>query len=356
MLAYTERLQERLCGALEALEGDRRFDRRRLSLPHGGSTRRHVSSDGAVIERAAVLVTHTRAPALPPTTTSRRPGLAGHPYEAASISVVVHPRNPYAPTGHLNLRYFEAAGDDAPAWFGGGFDLTPVYGFVEDAVGWHRAAREACAPFGDGLYPRCKRRCDEYFVLRHRGGEARGIGGILFDDLDDLEALGGRDGVAGAPDAAHARELDRCLAFAQRVGDAFAACYLAILERRRDTPWGERQRAFQLWRRGRYVEFNLLWDRGTRFGLEAGHSPESLLASLPPLAAWRHDAEPEPGTEEAAALDLLVPREWAELDGGDAPKPAGETPKPAGETPKPAGEAPKPAGAVAQPPRSGGAG
>jgi coproporphyrinogen III oxidase len=300
MLAYVSELQERLCAALETIDGAAPFDRRELQLPHGGAAWPCVLSEGPVVERAAVHVTRTCAPSLPSAATTHRPELVGRGYQAASISVIVHPRNPYAPTGHLNLRYFEADGEGEPkmAWFGGSFDLTPVFGFVEDAVAWHRAAREACQPFGQDLYPRFKRQCDEYFVLRHRG-EARGIGGIFFDDLRSL-AAGGED-------------LDRCFDFARSVGETFLHAYLRILERRRDTPWGDRQRQFQLYRRGRYVEFNLLHDRGTRFGLEAGRWAESLLASLPPLAAWRYDWEPEPGSEEAALAGFLLPRDWADL-------------------------------------------
>jgi coproporphyrinogen III oxidase len=305
VLAFAGSLQERLCDSLEALDGEARFDRREVagtSTPPGAArTRPWVMSHGPAIERAAIHVTHTRAARLPDAAVARRPELAGCAYEAASISAIVHPRNPYAPAGHLNLRHFRAerGGAAATAWFGGGFDLTPCYGFVEDAVSWHRAARAACAPFGPDVYPRFKAQCDDYFFLRHRG-EARGIGGLFFDDLRSVGARGSDD-------------LERCFAFVRGVGEAFASAYLPILERRRDTPYGERQRQFQLYRRGRYVEFNLLWDRGTRFGLEAGHPVESLLASLPPLAAWRFDWRAEPGSEEAALAELLQPRDWAEL-------------------------------------------
>jgi coproporphyrinogen III oxidase len=305
MLAFAERLQEHLCLSLEAMDGEARFDRRRLELAHGGSASPRVLEDGPVLERAAVHVTHSRAHGLPSAATVRRPDLAARGYQAASISVIVHPRNPYAPTAHLNLRYFEttSAGDAPVAWFGGGFDLTPIYGFVEDAVAWHRAARAACLPFGAELYPRWKRQCDEYFLLPHRG-EPRGIGGIFFDDLRSLDG-----GLGEGQD-----DLDRCFELVQAVGASFVDAYLPILERRRDTPWGDRQRQFQLYRRGRYVEFNLLHDRGTRFGLEAGSWAESLLASLPPLAAWRYDWHAEPGSEEAALAFFLEPRDWASLD------------------------------------------
>jgi coproporphyrinogen III oxidase len=215
------------------------------------------------------------------------------------VSVVLHPRSPYVPTSHCNVRFLvaEKPGAESVWWFGGGFDLTPYYGFVEDAVEWHRAARAACAPFGEETYARCKRSCDEYFYLPHRG-ETRGVGGLFFDDLGDLDGGG----------------FARCFAFLRAVGDAFLPAYLAIVRRRRDQPWGERQREFQLHRRGRYVEFNLLYDRGTLFGLQSGGRAESILVSLPPLVRWSYDRRPEPGSPEAALADFLRPRPWA--DGG----------------------------------------
>ena len=317
--SFARALQERLCGALEALDGTARFDGRdppdapqeprdgrHEAAPRTAGSNARVMSDGPVVERAAVHVTHTRAPRLPAAAAARRPELAEHGYEAASISAIVHPRNPYAPAGHLNLRFFRAEREGAQptAWFGGGLDLTPCYGFVEDAVSWHRAALTACAPFGPDLYPRLKRQCDEYFHLRHRA-EARGIGGLFFEDLRSFDGNGD--------------DLERCFDFVRAVGNAFANCYLEILERRAHTPYGERQRQFQLERRGRYVEFNLLWDRGTRFGIESGHAVESLLSSLPPLVAWRYRGEPEPGSEEAALATFLVPRDWAALLNGEHP-------------------------------------
>jgi coproporphyrinogen III oxidase len=249
-----------------------------------------------VIERAAVNFTHTEGAAMPPTATERRPELAGRHYQAVSVSLIVHPRNPYVPTCHANYRAFVAdtPGAETPAvwWFGGGFDLTPYYGFEEDARHWHRVARDACTPFGGDWYPRFKQACDAYFHLPHRG-EPRGIGGVFFDDLDE----GG---------------FEHCFGFLQSVGNAFVDAYQPILARRKGWPYGERERAFQLYRRGRYVEFNLLYDRGTRFGLQAGARVESVLASMPPLAAWRYDYRPEPGTPEAALYsDFLVPRDWA---------------------------------------------
>jgi coproporphyrinogen III oxidase len=225
----------------------------------------------------------------------RRPELAGRSYEALGVSLIFHPHNPFVPTAHMNVRYFvaEKEGGEPVWWFGGGFDLTPCYGFEEDAVHWHRTAREACAPFGADVYPRYKKWCDEYFFLRHRG-EPRGIGGLFFDDLSE----GG---------------FDRCFAFLKSVGDHFLPAYLPILARRKHLAYGERERDFQLYRRGRYVEFNLVWDRGTLFGLQSGGRAESILMSLPPLVRWRYDWRPEPGTPEARLYrEFLRPREWAD--------------------------------------------
>ena len=307
--AYFRELQDRICGALVDVDGGT-FDARELRNERGGVARPRVLTDGEVIEKAAVNFSHSRGESLPLAATERRPELAGRSFEAISVSLIVHPRNPYAPTSHANIRFFIAhplqeAGnpsrDDADEegwWFGGGFDLTPYYGFEEDAVHWHRTAAEACAPFGDGLYSHYKAACDDYFYLPHRQ-EMRGVGGLFFDDLNQLEQ----------PD-----ELDqfgRCFAFARSIGDHFLPAYLPILERRKDMQYGERERGFQLYRRGRYVEFNLVYDRGTRYGLQARARTESILASLPPLAAWRYDYEPEPGSAEARLTsDFLVRRDW----------------------------------------------
>jgi coproporphyrinogen III oxidase len=290
-------LQDRICDALEAQDGGGRFTREEIGRPGGGLSRPRVLSDGDALERAAVNFTHTEGAAMPPTATERRPELVGRHYQAVSVSLIVHPRNPYAPTCHANFRVFvaDAPSDDAEPvwWFGGGFDLTPYYGFEEDARHWHCTARDACAPFGADWYPRFKSACDEYFRLPHRD-EPRGIGGVFFDDLEE----GG---------------FDHCFAFLRSVGDGYLEAYRPILARRKDHPYGEREREFQLYRRGRYVEFNLLYDRGTRFGLQAGARVESVLASMPPLAAWRYDYRPEPGTPEARLYsDFLVPRDWAD--------------------------------------------
>jgi coproporphyrinogen III oxidase len=294
--AYLLALQERICAAFEAEDGARFFREEATPGPGRALSRPRVLEDGAVFEKAAVHFTHARGDALPPAATARREGLAGAPFEAVSISLVAHPRNPYVPTSHMNLRFFlvspvSPAGRAPVWWFGGGFDLTPYYGFEEDCVHWHETARRACAPLGAGAYPRFKRWCDEYFFLPHRG-EARGIGGLFFDDLDE----GG---------------FATTFAFVRSVGDAYLDAYLPIVRRRCATPFGERERAFQLVRRGRYAEFNLVYDRGTRYGLQSGRRIESVLASLPPLAAWRYGYRPEPGSREAELTErFLVPRDW----------------------------------------------
>jgi coproporphyrinogen III oxidase len=242
-----------------------------------------------------VLFSHVRGERLPPSATAQRPALAGRAWEAMGVSLVLHPRNPHAPTVHLNVRCFVAspAADDLAAvwWFGGGMDLTPTYGYDDDARHFHAACRAALAPFGADLHPRFKQACDEYFWLKHRG-EPRGIGGIFYDDL----AEGG---------------FDRAFAITRSVGDAFLGAYRPILERRKDTPYGERERDFQAYRRSRYVEFNLVWDRGTLFGLQSGGRTEAILLSMPPLARWRYDWHPDPGTPEAdLTARYLVPRDW----------------------------------------------
>jgi len=290
--AFLLELQDRLCGALEAEESGREcFRGDRLETPEGGLARPRVLEGGEVIEKSAVHFSHTLGKDLPPAATARRPELAGRRYEAVSVSLIVHPRNPYAPTSHMNVRFFIAEGEHPVWWFGGGFDLTPFYGFEEDAVHWHRTARAACEPFGREAYPRFKKACDEYFRLAHRG-EPRGIGGIFFDDLDE----GG---------------FERCFGLLRRVGEHYALAYLPILQRRKATAYGAREREFQLYRRGRYAEFNLVQDRGTRFGLQSGGRVESILASMPPLAAWRYDWRPEPGTPEARLYEVFLrPRDW----------------------------------------------
>jgi len=293
---YLLALQDGICAAFEALEPRARFGREDIEDERGGLARPRVMEGGDVLERAGVLFSHARGAALPAAATARRPELAGRGYEALSVSLITHPRNPYAPTSHMNVRFFAAdaagAAGAAPGWwFGGGFDLTPYYGFDDDAVHWHETARRALEPFGADVYPRFKAQCDEYFFLKHRG-EPRGIGGVFFDDHD-----------AGG--------FESAFALMRAVGDHYAPAYLPILERRKDTAYTERERDWQLYRRGRYVEFNLIWDRGTLFGLQAGGRAESILASLPPEVRWRYRYAPQPGSPEARLLErYLAPRDW----------------------------------------------
>jgi len=292
--AYLLSLQDRACSAIEAEDGAARFREDLWQRAEGGGGRSRVLAEGAVFERAGVGYSDVFGSSLPPTASARRPELAGRSFEALGVSLIFHPHNPYAPTAHMNVRFFLAEKAGEPIWwFGGGFDLTPYYGFEEDAVHWHRTAREACVPFGPEVYPHYKKWCDEYFFLRHRN-EPRGIGGIFFDDLSE----GG---------------FERCFAFLRSVGDHFLPAYLPILARRKQLAYGERERDFQLYRRGRYVEFNLVWDRGTLFGLQSGGRAESILMSLPPLVRWRYDWHAEPGTPEARLYqEFLRPREWAD--------------------------------------------
>ena len=279
--------QGHIVSALEAADGGR-FGTDRWQRTEGGGGVTRMLEDGAVFERAGVNVSRVQGATLPASATSSRPQLAGRAYEAMGLSLVLHPRNPYCPTVHMNTRFF-SAGDTW--WFGGGMDLTPYYGFAEDARHFHVTCRDALAPFGADYYPRFKRWCDEYFRLRHRG-EPRGVGGIFYDDLAE-------------------RDFDFSFALARSVAEHFLPAYLPILERRGSAPYGERERAFQAYRRGRYVEFNLVYDRGTLFGLQSGGRTESILMSLPPRADWRYDWKPEPGSpEQALYQDFLVPRDW----------------------------------------------
>ena len=290
---YLLDLQARICDALEQADGQGRFREDAWERPGGGGGRTRVIANGALFEQGGINFSHVFGDQLPPSATANRPDLAGRGFQAMGVSLVLHPLNPYCPTSHCNVRFFSAErpGEEAVWWFGGGFDLTPYYGFDEDAIHWHRNARDACLPFGEALYPRYKQWCDEYFYLKHRA-EPRGIGGIFFDDLN-----------AGG--------FDHCFAFLRAVGDHYLSGYLPILERRRGLAYGERERAFQKVRRGRYVEFNLVYDRGTLFGLQSGGRTESILMSLPPEVSWRYDWHPEPGSPEAELLErFLVPRDW----------------------------------------------
>jgi len=289
-------LQDGLCAALEAEDGAGKFRTDNWERAEGGGGRTRLLAGGAVFEKAGVAFSHVRGSALPPSATAHRPELAGKTWEALGVSLVLHPRNPYVPTAHANVRFFVSGADSAAPvwWFGGGFDLTPCYGFEEDAVHWHRTARAAVAPFGDALYPRLKKQCDDYFYLKHRG-EPRGIGGLFFDDFNELG-------------------FERSFALMRSVGDHFLPAYRPIVARRKAAAFGERERQFQLYRRGRYVEFNLVWDRGTLFGLQSGGRTESILMSLPPLVRWEYDWKPTPGSDEAKLHEVfLKARDWADL-------------------------------------------
>lgn len=294
---YLQQLQTQLCDALAALDGAATFSVDRWSRAEGGGGTSRLLADGAVFERAGVGFSHVNGTRLPPSATAQRPELAGRGWTAVGVSLVLHPRNPYVPTTHLNVRFFiaEKAGEPPVWWFGGGFDLTPYYGFEEDCRHWHATARNACEGFVTAddtpAYPVLKQACDRYFHLRHRD-EARGIGGLFFDDW-------------------HVGGFKRSFALMQSVGDHFLPAYAPIVERRRAHSYGERERDWQLLRRGRYVEFNLVWDRGTLFGLQSGGRTESILMSMPPQVTWRYDHHPASGTPEAELLTCyLPPRDW----------------------------------------------
>lgn len=293
---YLRGLQKNIVAAVEAADGGRCVRDEWHKDPGEvlqGSGLTCILEGGVLFERAGCGFSQVRGSKLPPSATQHRPELAGAPFKAMGVSLVFHPRNPYVPTVHMNVRMLAALPADASpvCWFGGGMDLTPYYGFEEDAVHFHRTCRDALAPFGEDKYPRFKTWCDDYFFLKHRN-EQRGIGGIFFDDFSEL-------GFA------------QSFAMLRSVGDAFVPAYMPIVERRRDTPYGEREREFQLYRRGRYVEFNLVWDRGTHFGLQSGGRTESILLSMPPLASWAYRQQPEPGSAEAALYsDFIVRREW----------------------------------------------
>ncbi|MDB5797327.1 MAG: coproporphyrinogen oxidase [Paucimonas sp.] len=289
---YLLGLQSRIVEALERIDG-KPFLRDSWLRPEGGGGISRLLEEGNVLERGGVGFSHVTGKNLPPSAAANRPEIAGRNWEAMGVSLVLHPRNPYAPTVHMNVRFFiaQAEGEAPVWWFGGGMDLTPYYGFEEDVRHFHRSCRDALAPFGEELHPRFKQWCDDYFYLKHRK-EARGVGGIFFDDFN-------------APGFAQS------FAMMQSVGDHFLPAYLPLLEKRREMPYGERERDFQAYRRGRYVEFNLVFDRGTLFGLQSGGRTESILMSMPPLVKWRYDWHPAPGTPEAAlATDFLPHRDW----------------------------------------------
>jgi coproporphyrinogen III oxidase len=290
--AWLLSLQERIVAAIEEVDG-KPFLRDSWQRPEGGGGISRLIEDGNVLERGGVGFSHVTGLSLPPSAAANRPELAGRAWEAMGVSLVFHPRNPFAPTVHMNVRFFTTTGEDKEPvwWFGGGMDLTPYYGFEEDARHFHQVCHDALAPFGKALHPQYKKWCDDYFYLKHRK-EARGIGGVFFDDVNE----------AG---------FEQSFAMTQSVGDNFLNAYLPILKRRKDTPYGDHERDFQAYRRGRYVEFNLVFDRGTLFGLQSGGRTESILMSLPPIVKWRYDWQPQAGTPEAALYtDFLPHRDW----------------------------------------------
>lgn len=289
---YLTGLQDRICQSVEALDGKERFKEDLWTRAEGGGGRTRILANGGVFEQAGIGFSRVSGSTLPPSASQHRPELAGRSWTALGVSLVFHPLNPYVPTTHMNVRFFEASAEGVQPvwWFGGGFDLTPYYPFDEDVRHWHGIAREVCQPLGDLAYARYKKWCDEYFFLRHRN-ETRGVGGLFYDDLQE----GG---------------FERCFAFMQGVGDGFLRAYVPIVERRKATPYGEREREFQLYRRGRYVEFNLVYDRGTLFGLQSGGRAESILMSLPPRVRYEYGYQPEAGSAEARLGEYLRPRDW----------------------------------------------
>ena len=290
---YLMELQDSICSALELADGAKTFTEDNWQREGGGGGRTRIISDGDVFEKGGVAFSHVHGDKLPPSATNARPELAGGNFQAVGVSLVIHPRNPFVPTSHANFRFFisEQAGRDPIWWFGGGFDLTPYYGFKEDCQHWHQTAKAACDPFGTDVYPRYAKWCDDYFFLKHRN-EPRGIGGLFFDDLNDWE-------------------FARCFEFLRATGDSYLQAYLPIVNRRQALEYQERHRKFQLYRRGRYVEFNLVYDRGTLFGLQSGGRTESILMSLPPVVHWDYDWHPAEGTEEAKLYqEFLQPGRW----------------------------------------------
>jgi len=294
--AYLLSLQDRICDALETEDGKASFLVDGWERAEGGGGRSRVLADGAVFEKAGVNFSHVHGASLPPSASAARPELAGRSFQALGVSLVIHPSNPYVPTSHANVRMFvaEKPGEQPVWWVGGGYDLTPYYGNEEDCTHWHKTAYDACAPFGDDVYSRYKKWCDDYFYLKHRD-EPRGVGGLFFDDLNEWG-------------------FEKSFEFLRSVADSFVPAYLPIVQRNRDKPYGERERQWQLYRRGRYVEFNLVFDRGTLFGLQSGGRTEAILMSLPPLVRWEYDYSPEPNSEEAKLLDYyLQARDWLSL-------------------------------------------
>lgn len=294
--AYLLALQDNICQQLQALDGKAQFAEENWQRPGGGGGRSRVIKQGGVFEQGGVGFSHVYGERMPASATAHRPELEGRDFNACGVSLVMHPENPYVPTVHMNVRFFiaEKEGEEPVWWFGGGFDLTPFYPFKEDVIFWHQQAKDALDAIDPVLYPKFKLWCDEYFYLKHRE-EARGVGGIFFDDLND-------------------RPFDQAFAIIKAVGDAFCDAYIPIAKRRQAMSYGERERQFQLYRRGRYVEFNLVWDRGTLFGLQTGGRTESILMSMPPLARWEYQWQPQPGSEEARLAEFLTPRDWLAVE------------------------------------------
>jgi coproporphyrinogen III oxidase len=298
---YLRALQQRICASLENVDGKEKFRRDQWDRPGGGGGESRVLVGGSVFEQAGVGFSHVYGDEMPPSATKARPELAGKSFQAMGVSLVLHPQNPYVPTTHANFRFFSTSAEDGDPvwWFGGGFDLTPYYAFYEDVLHWHQMAKDACDPFGDNTYEKYKVWCDEYFYLKHRN-ETRGVGGLFFDDLNE-------PGFA------------KSFAFTQAAGDQFLNAYLPIVKQRKNHKFGRRQREFQLYRRGRYVEFNLIYDRGTLFGLQSGGRTESILMSLPPRVRWEYDWKPEAGSAEADLYEnYLHARDWLGEQGGPA--------------------------------------
>lgn len=290
---YLLTLQDSICNALEGEEPEARFIEDIWDRSEGGGGRTRVLANGEVFEQGGVNFSHVSGFNLPPSATAKRPELANRQFQAMGVSLVIHPNNPYVPTSHANVRFLIAEKQNEPTiwWFGGGFDLTPFYPFEEDVIHWHQIARSACQPFGDNVYPEYKKWCDDYFFLKHRN-ETRGVGGLFFDDLNEWG-------------------FERCFALMQSVGNHYIDAYLPIVQKRKTTVFGDRERHFQLYRRGRYVEYNLVYDRGTLFGLQSGGRAESILMSMPPVAHWKYNWKPEPGSPEATLYErYLKPQNW----------------------------------------------
>lgn len=285
---YLLNLQDRICAGLQAEDGKASFQEDSWVREEGGGGRSRVITDGGVFEKGGVNFSHVHGTQLPPSATAARPELAGRSFEAVGVSLVMHPENPYIPTSHANVRFFiaEKPGEEPVWWFGGGYDLTPYYGHRDDCQHWHQTAKSACDPFGEAVYPRFKQWCDDYFFLKHRN-EPRGVGGLFFDDYNEPG-------------------FEQSFGLMRSVGDSYLEAYVPIVQRRKGAVWGEREREFQLYRRGRYVEFNLVYDRGTLFGLQTGGRTESILMSLPPLVRWEYDWQPEPGSAEAELYDIYL--------------------------------------------------